>query len=319
MNLENWTQSLQEKISDAILFGEPLSKYSWWQIGGPADALIDISSQKNLMSALKWLKKHEIQWCMIGKGTNLLFDDVGYRGCVLRLGDKFSNIKISGNRINAEAGAWTPLLAFQAARHGLSGLEHAIGIPASFGGLIYMNGGSQRKGIGDLVEQVTTVSPEGEICTYTKSECNFGYRNSRFQGGKEIITEATLVFSDEKNYASQRKELLYILRDRRQKFPRKAPSCGSVFKSSPELFAAAGPPGKIIESLGYKGFERGGVQVSPIHANFIVNLGNGTASGVMSIVKEIHSKVLSKFHLELTPEFQYVHPLKGIQHAAEWL
>ncbi len=288
-----------------------LQSYSWWRIGGTADNFIEVSSQSQLKQAISKLRSSDLPYCVIGQGTNLLFDDSGYRGCVIRIGNGLSALGLEGDRISVEAGCWVPRLALFAARNGLSGLEHAIGIPASFGGLVCMNGGSQRKNIGELIESVTVLTPEGMLRTDPVFECGFGYRKSRYQKSGDIVLRATLRFERTRSYEDQRVEMLQILRERSRKFPRKLPSCGSVFKSSPALYEAYGPPGKIIEDLGFKGKVRGRIQVSPAHANFIVNLGGGSSSDILALVYEIHAAVLSKTGISMQPEFLYVDPITG--------
>ncbi len=296
-----------------------LVPYTWWRIGGPADYFAEIETESQLTQLLTALKAQNIPWCLIGRGTNILFDDAGFRGCVIRMGPTFSDLNIHKNTLTAQAGCWTPRIAWNAARSGLSGLEHTIGIPATLGGLVVMNGGSQRKGVGDLIESVRVLQFNGIISDIPKADCNFAYRHSRFQTSGEVILSATIRFHDQRPYKQQRPELLAILRERNRKFPRKAPSCGSVFKSSPELFQAYGPPGKIIEDLGFKGKQRGMIQISPRHANFIVNLGNGSSKDVQALVREIYHTVLTKTALQISPEFQYCDPIKGFIPSEFWL
>lgn len=293
--------------------GIRLAGFSWWKIGGEADFFVEVASQSKLEEVVSGLREAGLPFCVIGQGTNLLFDDAGYRGCVIRIGTGLSGVTVDRDRITVEAGCWVPRLALVAARHGLAGLEHTVGIPASFGGLVCMNGGSQRKNIGELIESVTVLTPEGTLRTDSVSECGFGYRKSRYQEGGDIILHATLRFERIRPYEEQRVEMLEILRERSRKFPRKLPSCGSVFKSSPELYEAYGPPGKIIEDLGFKGKIRGRIQVSPAHANFIVNLGGGSSSDVLALVREIHAAVLAKTAISMQPEFLYVDPVSGPQ------
>lgn len=293
--------------------GIKLAELSWWKIGGQADCFVEVGSQSHLAGVVSGLRDADLPFCIIGQGTNLLFDDAGYRGCVIRIGNGLSGVTGDGDKIIVEAGCWVPRLALFAARHGLAGLEHTIGIPASLGGLVCMNGGSQRKNIGELIESVTVLTPEGTLRTDPVSECGFGYRKSRYQESSDIILSATLRFERFRSYEEQRVEMLLILRERSRKFPRKLPSCGSVFKSSPELYEAYGPPGRIIEDLGFKGQVRGRIQVSPAHANFIVNLGGGSSSDVLALVREIHSAVLLETGISMQPEFLYVHPVSGPQ------
>src|SRR5690606_33120726 len=138
--------------------------------------------------------------------------------------------------------------------------------PGTLGGLVYMNGGSQRKGIGDHVVEVNTVTRAGERKSYTREQCLFQYRASVFQRVDEIITGARFEF-EYGDPQSIRRELLTILRSRRAKFPQKQPNCGSVFVSNPAMYADYGPPGKVIEACGLKGVVQGHAQISPLHAN----------------------------------------------------
>jgi UDP-N-acetylmuramate dehydrogenase len=289
-----------------------LLPYSWWKIGGVADYFVEVENQSHLQLVVAELKKAGMPFCVIGQGTNLLFDDAGYRGCVIRIGAGLSRIEVDQNKIKAEAGCWVPKLACIAARRGLSGLQHTVGIPASFGGLICMNGGSQRKNIAELIESVTVLNLDGDLRIDPVSKGEFAYRKSRYQRSGEIVISAVLSFEEFQPYELQRFEMLRILRERNRKFPRKMPSCGSVFKSSPELYDAYGPPGKVIEELGFKGKKIGRIQVSPAHANFIVNTGGGSSADVLTLVHSIHSAVKAKTGLSMQPEFLYLDPVRGL-------
>ncbi len=154
LSLDTYPQQLEQlakAVNGRCVFGAPLVEHSSWQIGGPADLLIEPESADQAAAVVCFARRHEIPLLVIGQGTNLLFDDAGLRGIVLKLGHNLSRIAISDNRITAEAGAWVPALARKAMLAGLAGLEHTIGIPGTIGGLVLMNGGSQRKGIGDNV------------------------------------------------------------------------------------------------------------------------------------------------------------------------
>jgi len=182
-----------------------------------------------------------------------------------------------------------------------------------------MNGGSQRRSIGTVIHQVKSIDDEGGIHIYGRDDLNLAYRESVFQHKTEVILQTTLHFIECQTYAATRPNMLAILRERRAKFPRKLPSCGSVFKSNPALYQTYGPPGKIIESLGFKGKILGGAQVSPHHANFIVNTGNASSVDVLSLVRHIYHAVRNKNGAPIDPEFRYIHPERGPVHECEWL
>ncbi len=291
---------------------QSLADVSFWRIGGLADCFWDATSVSDLLEFMSLSRRLSLPVCVIGRTTNILFDDAGFRGCIVRLGPGLARFGFDGDRLEATCGCWTPRLALEAARRGLAGMEHCIGIPASFGGLLYMNGGSLRRSISEIVHSVCAISSSGEVRSMDASQCDFSYRHSRFQERGEVVVSAVLKFPARKPYAEQRKDLLRILGDRRRKFPRKLPTCGSTFKSSPELFEAYGPPGKVIEDMGFKGRRVGGALVSPLHANFIVNTGTAKSVDVLSLVREIRGAVRAGTGLDIVPEFKYLHPTLGI-------
>ena len=288
-------------------FDVPLSNHNSWRIGGPADLLIEPDSALQVAEVVRFANQSQIPLIVIGQGTNLLFDDAGLRGIVLKLGEKFSAITIEGNRIIAESGAWVPGLACKAMRAGLAGLEHTIGIPGTIGGLVLMNGGSQRRGIGENVHRVEVVSREGVILDLNREECEFSYRKSALQGTGAVVVKVELE-CERQDPRQIRRMMLDDLRERRRKFPRKKPNCGSVFLSTSEMHASVGPPGKIIEDAALKGYRIGEAEVSHQHANFIVNRGNASSRDILSLIAHIRQTVNNRIGFELCCEVRYVSP-----------
>jgi DNA gyrase subunit B len=219
--------------------------------------------------------------------------------------------KIDGANIIADAGVWVPLLVKLAASRGIAGIEHAAGIPGTLGGLIYMNGGSLQQSIGDTTKRIWALDENGKVVEMTRKECEFSYRSSVFQRKNLIILRAHLEGSlDEPN--NIRRRAIDILAERKHKFPLKQPNCGSVFTNNPEIYKAAGPPGKIIEEAGLKGLRIGGLMVSPVHANFIVNVGGGTSKDAFELVAKIRDIVYKRIGYWLECEVRYVTPEGGI-------
>jgi len=291
----------------ACVFSAQLARHTSWQIGGPADLLVEPESADQVAGVIRFTHQHRIPLVVIGQGTNLLFDDAGVRGIVLKLGGNFSRIEVSDNRITAEAGAWVPGLARRAMLAGLTGLEHTSGIPGTLGGLVLMNGGSQRKGIGENVRRVWIVDSVGNLVELTRQECHFGYRQSALQGTGAVVVKVEL--ECERDRPSRiRRLMLEDLRERRRKFPRKEPNCGSVFLSSSEMHATVGPPGRIIEEAGLKGVRVGAAEVSHQHANFIVNRGGASSADVLGLIEHVRQVVYDRIGFELCCEVRYVSP-----------
>jgi len=288
-------------------FDVPLSSYNSWQIGGPADLLIEPGRADQVAAVVRFASQFRIPLVVIGQGTNLLFDDAGLRGVVLKLGENFSAVTIEENRITAESGAWVPGLARKAMLAGLAGLEHTIGIPGTVGGLVLMNGGSQRKGIGENVRRVEVVNREGRMLALNREECAFSYRRSALQGTGAVVVRVELE-CERRDPRRIRHLMLDDLRERRRKFPRKEPNCGSVFLSTSEMHASVGPPGKVIEEAALKGVRIGDAEISHQHANFIVNHGSASSGDVLALIAHVRHVVNSRIGFDLCCEVRYVSP-----------
>jgi len=291
----------------ATLRDEPLSRHSTWRIGGPADVMAFPGSLDELRGLMDLVRDEKMPWIVIGKGSNLLFSDRGFRGVVIKLDRGFSRVTIQGGQVTAQSGVSVPRLARMTAKAGLTGLEHTIGIPGSLGGLVAISGGSLRQSIGDVVKTVTVVTSGGEIKTMLQKDCAFSYRHSNLLHSGNVIAEVTLEL--ERGHAPTiLKHMLNVLRERQAKFPLTLPNCGSVFTSDPALYDTLGPPGKLIEDLGLKGLSQGGVSISHRHANFMVNTGSATAHDVLSLVAQVRAAIDARHHVLINTEVMYVHP-----------
>ena len=292
----------------------PLAEVSRWRIGGTADVLAEPRDVVELGRLRAFLTREGIAYLVIGATSNLLFSDRGVRAVLVRLGPGFGRIAVVGNEIRVGAGAWVPLLARHAMRAGLTGIEHICGIPGTLGGLVCMNGGSQRRGIGEAIVEVMSVDAEGITRIRQVADCGFAYRHSVFQEIDEVVVEARLRLSPDSDAIEDiaarrgeiRRRMLTIMGDRRRKFPHGTPNCGSVFVSNPAMYAEYGPPGAVIERLGFKGHRFGGAEVSPLHANFIVNTGGARAEDVIALITEIKEAVHDRTGYDMEIEARYV-------------
>jgi len=302
-----------------IYMNEPLAPHSSWKIGGPADIFIEPHNLEQITNVIQYAKREDTPLVVIGNATNLLFNDEGVHGIVMRLGEKFSKFRVEDNCVHAEAGTSVQVLAKTVAGMGLTGLEHTVGIPATLGGLVYMNGGSQGKHIGDNVRKISVLDRSKGLVDLSQEECCFSYRYSSLQETDQIVCTIDLKL-DPGNPDEISHEMQKILEVRQKKFPLDLPSCGSVFTSSPDLNAQYAPPGKLIEDAGLKGSRIGGAQVSEYHANFIVNTGNATARDVIRLVHHIRQNVFKRNKLWLECEIRYVSESAEIQrlHAAKF-
>lgn len=257
---------------------------------------------------------HDLPMFVMGDGSNMLFDDQGFRGLVVMIGPALDGFAVLGSRVQAGAGLWVPDLARRLMRAGLAGLAHVVGIPGRLGGLVVMNGGSQRKGIGTHVHAVTVVRPDGTVARLEHGVLDYAYRRSALQGSGNIVTGVELELAPG-DPGAIRREMVAILAARRAKFPKNLPNCGSTFLSDPAMYERVGPPGQAIEAAGLKGLAIGGAQVSPLHANFIVNRGGARAEEVLALVALIRETVREHTGFAMDCEVRYLtetgeeHPL----------
>lgn len=276
----------------------PLAPMTTWRIGGPAELLAVPADAEDVGRAIAWARDRGVDWRVLGNGSNLLVRDEGVRGLVVRVRRTLDDVRIADARIESGAGAFLPALANQAAERGLSGLEYAAGIPGTVGGAVVMNAGWHEHEIGEVVERVTFVGAGGEIEETAGADCRFGYRSSVFRGARNAILEVRLRLSpDDPRRVAGRVEAYQASRRAHQ--PTESPTCGSVFLKPPGDFA-----GRLIEAAGLKGTREGDLEVSPKHANFIVNHGRGSARDALALVERIEVEVLNRFGVRLEREFE---------------
>lgn len=311
--------SLNELCPGGVTRQADLRMLSRWRIGGKVAWLVEPACIDEVSAVVRYANKQGFPLVVIGDGSNLLFDDEGLGAIVMKVGRKMSSILPLGEgRFHCQAGVWIPRLARRIGGLGHDGMQHTIGIPGTLGGLVCMNGGSQRRGIGENVVKVTVVERDGSVRDYSQDECAFAYRQSIFQSSSAIIVEVILAFP-EGDRRLVRREMIDIMRSRRTRFPLKLPNCGSVFVSDPAMYSHVGPPGKAIEDAGLKGLRVGNAQSSPQHANFIVNLGGATSKDVLGVIRTIREGVHRRTGFHMDCEVRYVAPCGDIRAAHEVL
>ncbi|MBQ1686991.1 MAG: UDP-N-acetylmuramate dehydrogenase [Ruminococcus sp.] len=265
---------------------EPLSKHTTFKIGGVADTYVKVTSLSKLSTILKECRESDIDYMIIGNGSNILASDDGYRGVVIRLDGDFRKIAlVDDDTVYCGAGATLAALCKFALNNGLSGLEFAWGIPGSVGGAVFMNAGAYGGEMKDVVYSVNHLTKNGEPGRTEKDALQFGYRTSVYRQNNAIITGATLKLRKD-NPEDIRARMDDYLGRRSSKQPLEYPSAGSVFKRPAGAYAGA-----LIEQCGLKGHSHGGAQVSEKHAGFIINKANANANDVKSLIREVQTKV----------------------------
>ena len=285
-----------------LYYDEPMAKHTSFKIGGPADVFIKVDNIEELKETLDLSKQNQIPLTIIGNGSNLLVTDKGIRGITAKLNLKDIEIKNENNKqiIKVDAGVPVGLLAQKLLKEEIAGFEELSGIPGTIGGAVIMNAGANGKELKDILKKVTAMDYNGNIHEFTNEECQFSYRNSRFQKEKYIILQATLEL--EKGNSTEIKEKMdEYMQFRKEKQPIEYPNAGSTFKRGEDFVTA-----KLIDEAGLKGYKVGGAQVSKKHAGFIVNVDNATAKDVIELTDYIKEKIEEKFGKKINLEIQII-------------
>jgi UDP-N-acetylmuramate dehydrogenase len=287
------------RLFPSAKFDEPLKRYTAWKIGGPADALLEPESADELIRAVQKAREHDIPVTVLGGGTNVLVRDGGIRGLTIRLAKSLRRVEVEGERVTAEAGVLYPVLANTTAGSGLEGLEFATGIPGTVGGAVYMNAGAYD---GETKEVLSwaDVYRDGDVVRMSNDDLELSYRRSILHDHPDwVVLRAGYALSpgDPEELKSRIKEF----RAQRMNGSPNRPSCGSTFKRPPGDF-----PGRVIEAAGLKGTRVGQIEVSPVHANYFVNLGGGTAREALELMALVREKVRERLGVELEPEVRVI-------------
>ncbi len=294
-------EALQKFIpGENIRLQEPMAGHTTFRIGGPADCFLQIENEEQLKGVQRYLNIVEMPCFVLGNGSNLLVNDSGYRGVILQIGPKMSEIVVEGERVVAKAGALLSQVARVSMEHGLTGLEFASGIPGTVGGGVMMNAGAYDGEMSQVVTQVRVISRDGETMELDRATMEFGYRTSTIRNNSFIVTEVTfeLQKGDRDVIKAKMEELMAR---RKEKQPLEYPSAGSTFKRPEGYFA-----GKLIADAGMKGFQIGGARVSDKHCGFVINTGNATAQDVRDVIREIQRRVKDEFRVDLEPEVVFL-------------
>jgi UDP-N-acetylenolpyruvoylglucosamine reductase len=300
-NREELAPELTRRVSPDTLVraNEPLAKRTTLRVGGPADLYVEPASEADLAATLQFCRERGLKFFVLGRGSNLLVRDGGFRGMVICLAHgNFSRIEIEGERMRCGAGAKLKQVAVEAKRHGLSGVEFLEGIPGSVGGALRMNAGAMGFWTFNAVESVRVMDHDGRSFEKGAREIYVEYRSCPLfkkhlalgavfqcrQAAREEIERRMNAYS-QKRWASQPA----------------APSAGCMFKNPESI-----PAGKLIDELGLKGARIGGAVVSDEHGNFIVNTGSATAHDVLELIAVIKARARDEWGVELETEAEII-------------
>jgi len=286
-----------------LKIAEPLARYTSMKIGGPADYFIEVSNLAALAALLRTLERNQVDFHVLGNGSNVLISDRGVRGAVIRLAGEFKTVDWheAVDRIQASAGAAYAVtqLVREAARKGYAGLEFAEGIPGTVGGALYMNAGAYGSEFEKVVDQVEGLTRDGKPLQFARAQMTFSYRDSHLPAGSVVTrvsmrlqkTEAARLGLKVRELTSKRKESQ----------PSGFPNSGSMFRNPPGDYA-----GRLIEAAGLKGKRIGQSQISQRHANFFVNLGGARAQEVRQLMELAQAEVRRQFGVDLVAEVKFL-------------
>jgi UDP-N-acetylenolpyruvoylglucosamine reductase len=300
-NKSHLATELAKRVSPETLVhaDEPLARRTTLRVGGPADLYVEPAAEEDLSAVLKFCARRRLPFFVLGRGSNLLVRDGGFRGVVICLAHpRFHRIEMAGGMLRCGAGARLKTVAIEAKHHGLGGFEFLEGIPGSVGGALRMNAGAMGDAIFNLVESVRLVDSTGLARECSPTELKIEYRGCPTLRTR-IAIEAVL---------KGRVESLDAIEQRMKAFSQKrwssqpaAPSAGCIFKNPPAI-----PAGKLIDELGLKGCRVGGAVVSAEHGNFIINEGAATARDVLELARLIQQRARQERGIELRMEVEIV-------------
>jgi len=271
-----------------------------WKVGGAAQWYLEPRTIAEAQSGLAWARLNDLLITIIGAGSNLLISDRGLAGlviCTRHLRHVTTQFDRETQSIVADAGKMFASIAWQAARRGWGGMEWAAGIPGTLGGAVVMNAGAHEHSIQKILVSADVLNLDGSIETLTALDLGYSYRTSNLQRSSQIVISAKFKLQAASDPGEIQTRTYRDLEKRHSKQPYDRPSCGSVFRNPTPEYAAA-----LIENVGLKGFKIGDAEVSTLHANFIINSKDATASDIRELIYYVQSQVKARYSIELEPE-----------------
>ena len=300
MEAKELRSRLEQAVPGRVCENEPMHLHTSFRVGGAADFFVTPASIEESEGVVQLCEVLGIPYYIVGNGSNLLVGDGGIRGVVIQTQKELRNIRTEGEKLYVQAGALLSHIAAEALRQGLTGFEFAAGIPGTLGGACAMNAGAYGGEMKDVLEEITLLDENREICTKKTPELELGYRSSRIAIEGLVVLSAALRLR--RGEVEQIRAKMQDLKERRmEKQPLEYPSAGSTFKRPEGHFA-----GKLIEDAGLKGFAVGDAQVSEKHCGFVINRGEATARDIVELMDKVSETVWEKFQVRLEPEVKRI-------------
>jgi UDP-N-acetylmuramate dehydrogenase len=298
--------ALRAAIRGEVRESEPLARYSTYRIGGPATVALP-SSAEDVATAVRMAHEAGIPWFALGLGSNILLPGEGLDALVIRLGKGLDRLDRDGDRWMLGPGLPAPLAARKTAAAGYAGLHIFVGVPGTVGGGVYMNAGCHGGDWAEVVESVTVVDQTGRDSVVPRAGIPFTYRRSGLDH-RVVVAVAVRLRPEEQHRLNE--QIAEMFEWRQSGTPFNQPCCGSVFKNpeGPSWKREGGPrtAGQLVEAAGLKGARVGGAEVSPMHANYIVNTGGATAAQVRELIGQVRRRVESEFGTLMETEVKII-------------
>jgi UDP-N-acetylmuramate dehydrogenase len=298
-----WVEALRKMapFSGECLFDEPLSKHTFFKIGGPASAMVVPKSIEDFVTLGKFIGVEKVPFYFLGLGSNLLVRDEPIDALFIKTTKIPTKIEVEPSGIRIGGGVAEASRQRKATESGWDGFQSISGIPGTIGGVIVMNGGTHLGEAADLILEVRTLdlaAPDAKIRTRSKEELKFSYRKNHFLGPQEIVIDSLWKYSLG-NPAEIRMKMDSLYRRRRETQPLEYPSCGSVFKNPKDSGLRAW---EIVEKLGLRGHQIGKAQIAEKHPNWILNLGGASAVDVIALIDLVKTRAKGELGVTMTEE-----------------
>jgi len=293
-------ENIQDKFTE-ILVNEPLASYTTFHIGGIADFFYKSKNIHKLQELIEYCDKNKIRFFILGAGSNILFDDNGFRGLVIKI--EFNEIKLRKDYIEADAGVLVSDLVNTSIEHGYTGLEAWTGLPGTLGAAIRGNAGCNGLEIKDRFISAKVLDIKTyKITEYQSEYFEFQYRHSSIKHNKNIILSAKIKIEKDKKGDNTKKNIQEIQKLRFKTQPFGVKTTGSFFKNpSPDKAA-----GFLVDQSGLKGKTIGGAQISEKHANFFINKSKAKSKDIIALSSLAKAKVKEKFNIDLEEEIEII-------------